>query len=314
MSLFDANIVSKLELADAFKAADSAETDPLDDNDFLNLEFGYAASIVEDFIVGVEKIRDKTDEIITGLELNYDKEALVKHINRIANKEWNGNMLKRMSGTIDQYVEEIYNTSKSSAVLNASFNVRDFQAMEYLKQSDYFYVGKQFGSYSDDISTLIREAVFEEGLGAKAAARQIYEKLNGVVNTEFWKYERVARTSANRVRNWSRVFAFHENNVATVRFVAVMDERTSEVCDTMNGEVFEVSWIVEHLEKVMESGEEALPDISPFPESVDALLNPEGITKDAIDLAGEGYAAPPLHPHCRSVLVVDSMRRTVTRS
>lgn len=300
-------------LPEYVKAIDIGEPDPLGDAEFFGRELAYVASMSKELTDAVERIYDSTGRILMGMRYNYNKDAFFDLVMKEVRKEIGVNVPFNLRNVVKDSVEGIYAYSRK-AITKASFKVVDLESIEYLKASDNFYVGKQFGRYSDKVREVLRETIFEKGFGANQVAKEIRNAVGDQVNLKFHQYENVARTSANRVRNWSRAFAFEEAKVKRVEFIAMMDERTSEICQAMNGMVWETKEVTKRLVEVMEAGEDRLPEVSPFPALKDkydgsgnlvrlGVQNISGVLKSSTDLVKMGVVAPPLHGRCRSVLV-----------
>jgi len=297
------------------KAADPNELDPLDDDLFLAMENKYVFQMGTELNSSVRLIYDRTQKVILKMGVNYNEAQLYEAVKLIVRQELGAFLPNSLNPVIAEAVNKIYTHSRKQ-VTQATFKVIDNKAIDYLKSSDNFYVGKIYPEYSTEINKAIRETIFDQGLGAKDAA----EAIRDVVKEEyaekyFYRYERIARTSSNRVRNWSRTFAMSEEGIENVEFVALLDERTSEICKHLNGTIWTLSKTVEHLEKVMEAGEQNLPEASPFPK-IDDLFTVDYDTikdddfetqqtflKDTDTLTEEGIAVPPMHCNCRSLLV-----------
>ncbi len=289
----------KLITAEAIKL--QGEGDPLDDELFLEQEMEYTLNLAKVLTTQMSVAYSYVKNVATGMRISFDRNALYDAAERAYMDALGTVAPQKMQKIIDKTVKEIYETSRK-AVTEVSMTLPDKKAIEFMRSVDKFYVGKQFAGYEDQIREIIRVSTFEKGLGAVDTAKLIRDAVKDGVEREFYRYSVVARTSANRVRNWSRVYAFHAEQVTEVEFVAMMDERTSAICQNMNGAVFEVSKLIEHIERVEEAGEDRLPEVSPFPK-LENIIDKEGRRVSENDLAASGFAIPPLHCNCRSILV-----------
>jgi SPP1 gp7 family putative phage head morphogenesis protein len=131
------------------------------------------------------------------------------------------------------------------------------------------------------------------GLSSTEVAKQLRAQLGAKINQPLFAYERVVRTSATRVRNWSRVYSFDALGIVEIEIYAAMDERTCEICREMDGKIFRVEDVIEHIETVLDAPVDDLPDLNPFLTAELAKLDPDTL------LNKYGIALPPYHPSCR---------------
>ena len=78
-------------------------------------------------------------------------------------------------------------------------------------------------------------------------------------------YNRVAAASVNRAANWGGMFSLEEAEVEEYTFRAVMDERTSPICRSLNGRFFSVTRVMRVVRKALASPPSAIADLSPWP-------------------------------------------------
>jgi SPP1 gp7 family putative phage head morphogenesis protein len=98
--------------------------------------------------------------------------------------------------------------------------------------------------------------------------------------------EAVAITEVSAAYNLGRIEAFYEEGVKYVTWVSVLDDRTSEFCQGMNGRVFKI----EEVRNVILSMQ-PIPNTTALPEDPsNRILSPSGVW------------VPPVHPRCRSYL------------
>jgi hypothetical protein len=116
----------------------------------------------------------------------------------------------------------------------------------------------------------------------------------------------VSANVTQRSRVYTNVSAMSDAGFQRYIFTAMMDERTSEVCQEMNGRIFTVA-----------SGKQVLNDVSiaetpedfidahPWPKNAEAVrvIAGDGTRQEQNrNLEQAGIALPPLHGYCRSVV------------
>ncbi|TGK47542.1 hypothetical protein EHQ16_03100 [Leptospira kanakyensis] len=139
--------------------------------------------------------------------------------------------------------------------VNANKHVLDFFNSAYK-----FDVGKQFKK-ENDIND-IRSAV-EEGLesgSVDSVIKKLQDKLLGRTQTSSKderealrnKLDNIVRGQIYRARTFSRIKRYHQTGIARIEYVAVMDERTSSLCKSLNGKTVEVKTLVTYIDEFIE--------------------------------------------------------------
>jgi hypothetical protein len=197
----------------------------------------------------------------------------------------------------------------------------DQNAIQALAREQVWWIGD---FYNDALSARVRDittrVMLESGYNRTEAARQLERQLSnqfgitagttladlvpstfpGSVRSYF---KGLAGTIQNRAANIGRVSAFTEAGVATYKIEAVMDQRTSEICQMMDGQVFEIEVAQKYVADYMgaKTKDEALQTVQ--------WQSPNQIAgMGSADLAKAGMALPPYHFRCRTVVVVHSFR------
>jgi hypothetical protein len=108
----------------------------------------------------------------------------------------------------------------------------------------------------------------------------------------YWRV--VANAAASRAYHYGALKAAQMTSVTQYRLVAVLDEKTSEICIDMHDKVFWVADAVQLLEQAADADPEEVKDIMPWLRDVDGLDN------DA--LRALGFIVPPFHGNCRTTV------------
>jgi len=233
--------------------------------------------------------------------------------------------MKRFKALTDSF----YRTAKKAAskVNKTDFvmNKIDTEVVGALSENGPYWIGDFYSTHlSERIAEVGYQAGVETGLAPKDAAKQ----LDSALKKEFARtggpstYEStvparfagridqynqiVVSNVAQRARVYSGVASMHDAGIERYVFSAVMDERTTEICQEMNGRVFTVAQGMKHLEAVAEADSpEAFKNAHPWPanaEAVRAIAGTGSLTEQSDNLAQAGIPMPPLHGHCRSVV------------
>lgn len=111
-----------------------------------------------------------------------------------------------------------------------------------------------------------------------------------------------ANMTTSRLVNYGALFQMSAQGVKTFRLDATLDSRTSSICRRMHGKTYTVETALLTLESILrttdpEDLKQAAPWIKGDKETLKWLE-----TANEADLRGRGYAVPPFHPLCRTVV------------
>ncbi len=113
-----------------------------------------------------------------------------------------------------------------------------------------------------------------------------------------------ANLTTSRLVNYGALFEMHAHGYKTYQLNATLDERTSQVCRRMHGKTFIVETALASAQKALLTTDPAeLKTAAPWIRSnKETLKHLE--TASSKDLQAQGYAVPPFHPRCRTVVVM----------
>jgi len=188
------------------------------------------------------------------------------------------------------------------------------EAVDWLVKHDRFWLGKVFPEH---VSDAFKETIIQgldEGLGRKAIGKRLRDLMVGTPGApgKLELYNRVA-ASVSRANNWGGMFSMEAAGVDEYVFRAVMDERTSRICRSMNGRTFSVPRVMETVRKALDGPPSAIEEIAPWPSydtKRDDFFIETGGRRSYLGgksndwIADHGVALPPLHGSCRSVVVL----------
>jgi SPP1 gp7 family putative phage head morphogenesis protein len=229
------------------------------------------------------------------------------------------------------------------AGVTASFDAQHPGIANNILRSQSIYVTDEYKRHSTAFSSTARKIV-ADGLQSGLRAEYITEDLVKAATLagidkpkSYWGIYSYA--TMNRARTNTQLVTFKEAGFTHYRFVAVMDERTTDICRALHGKVWEVSVALQKFNQVdMASGytHDAVKDILPWvrnrpladgttemyvkyldgSEFQVGVIGRSGVGNidDAGDyvklassasLASAGIMMPPLHGFCRSTVEVD---------
>lgn len=191
---------------------------------------------------------------------------------------------------------------------SATFGLVDERAVGWLERDATYWVGGRYEkALSADIRAGAAAAILEGGLGRKAAGKELEKVLAGSLLDErvtgrkgYW--EGLAAVVSTRARTFGAIEGMVEAEIEAFEIVAVMDERTSDICREMNGRIIPVSSAVAVRDRIMTAETpEDVKAISPW------VSAPLAATKSSAQLASEGVCMPPFHFRCRTTVVSVSL-------
>lgn len=257
----------------------------------------------------VNKKKNKTDKAALAAMLVVLADRLKKIINKVGDKKTKA------------LIDGLYKTGKQFTASQLKTKVKitklDKDVIKSLGKDGPYWIDNFYSTHlSERIEDLGKRTIVDAGIGRVKAGRV----MEGVLRNEFalangialesavpaqfagdvGNYTRiVTATVAQRDRVYSGVSAISDAGFKEFEFVAVMDERTSEICQEMNGRRFSIETGISILENVAKAETpEDFKDVAPWPKNVDEVRKIAG--KGSFDqqnknLAEGGIVLPPLH-------------------
>lgn len=163
------------------------------------------------------------------------------------------------------------------------------------------------GGMSIDTGAKEMEKVLRSEFALKGGAKyesSIPSPFSGRVGT----YNRIlTANSASRIRNYADISSMHSAGIKRYEISAVMDERTSEICQNMNGRIFTVQQGIDLLNRyaTADTPEDFLK-ITPWVsiETLSKIAGNGSLASQSDNLAEAGLNLPPYHGLCRTVVLV----------
>jgi len=185
------------------------------------------------------------------------------------------------------------------APVKFTWGTRDDRTLGFLEKVDRFYLGKYIDNddMKGSVLNFLKEQYLEKGAGL--FGRSNIETITGfrdlfsdkLADISDGQIQRICDTSVARMRNYAHAEQLQEAGVEYATVVAVLDERTSVICQAMNGKKVPVATLYKTV--VRETGMS--------PDEYAEYLQTERVS---ISRAESGTALPPYHPRCRTRLVM----------
>ena len=203
--------------------------------------------------------------------------------------------------------------------LDVGFALKNEDAVQALATSTSVFFKEEYERQGTRFRQRAQETLAkgtEEGLGSREIGEELRREFRDLgLNENYW--DTVAAIHTNRARTFSSLKSYAEGGVTAYEVVAVGDERTTEICNMMNGEILQV----ESALNAYDSFEEA-EDLEDLKTNVAPLMRHRGRdivtqsgqriatrTKDGWDrvkpgtMNARGINGPPYHHRCRTTVV-----------
>ena len=188
-----------------------------------------------------------------------------------------------------------------------------------------FWIGEFYDAQmSERISEVGRSVLVDGGFGREAGGRTMRDALTeefrlrggpssfrSEIPARFAgnvdNYSRIVSSNvAQRARVYSSISAMSDAGITIYEFVAVMDDRTSEICQEMNGRRFLVKDAVKTVAAAIAANTpEEFIESHPWPKSANQIRTVAGTgsaAEQSANLTSENVSLPPLHGFCRSAV------------
>jgi len=195
----------------------------------------------------------------------------------------------------------------TAANVSMSFGVADADAIAGLNRNGIYWVGKHYGDVIPQgvIDDVLREMVLEKGYGAEAAGEKLASMFKNAVfkrSESYWKgFSHVITT---RARTFGSLSTMVNIEVEEYEYVNPMDERTSPVCEALNGTIFRVEHAIDLRDRLLQAQDpEEWKAIAPWVKVSD-ITDATGALLSAPELVAMGVIMPPQHMFCRSQILI----------
>lgn len=199
--------------------------------------------------------------------------------------------------------------SQLASVVDMSMT--DRRAIKWLAGDSMYWIGNaphtMPGPHGMTVGEFIADTV-KNGLSDGLSTTEMGATLKGAMkghktaSDAYWRG--VSANAATRASSMGALASFQAAGVVRYEWLSVMDERTSPVCRELNGQTFEVEHLIDVRNRLMAAGDpESAKDAWPWVD-VNSVITAKDASSPEEALAQIGVSAPPIHFHCRSVVVV----------
>lgn len=145
-------------------------------------------------------------------------------------------------GLLDAYSNTYISTNKVLGSVNTSFSIINESTMRQIVNTSW--ATKHFSeSIWDNKQILIKQLDREitSVIGTGKSKDIAVKNIMNVTGRGFRDSDRIIRTELNHVINESQKESYKSNGYTHYEFLAELDERTSEICDELDGQIFAFS-------------------------------------------------------------------------
>jgi hypothetical protein len=178
-----------------------------------------------------------------------------------------------------------------------AFDLVDRDAVDWLTQHTTYWIGDKSGPrLHEDIATLVRTRIVEEGLSSGEAGEELAALFGHHYNRDELYWRGLAGNTAATGRNFGSVGAFEDVGAERYSIITAEDERVCPICGEMDLMEFPVSAAVSMRNAMLATTDPtAIKDVHPWQRVSDDRSSPEAV------LAAGGHM-PPFHFLCRCLV------------
>jgi len=259
------------------------------------------------------------------------KRAVLDAFHELAGKKLGEDFADAVGEEVSAVVDGMYEASRSATARRVgiprdTFTVVDEQSLETLRRHNLFWIRGNYGrNVRDGIDRATAEAL-QQGLGRKALAEELKRQFAAQFALTDNHWITISSASLNRTRNVAQVRTYELAEVTHYEVIAVLDARTSEICQYMDGRVFSVESAVRVVNELEEAEDpEDVKQVMPWlrwDESRQAPFAVVGGRRTDLPRSGAESARanrsiekvaplPPYHGRCRTTTAVsvETVRR-----
>lgn len=243
---------------------------------------------------GSESLKSVVEELSRDGE--FTRDDLIKAIERLA-QVMGPEFRAVIAEGFPTFVETMYARGFDIAPPFTPFNQ---QVLDWLDDHHMYWIGDHFELQVREKIERAGEEILNEGLGRFRAGQKMQEAFQGEFDKSNSYWEGLSNHVTTRSREFARIDAYLAAEVERYRIVTIDDFRRSDVCEILEGMVFEVSAAAAQRERLISArNPEDVKEIAPWRTAKEI----EGKTPE--ELVGMGVMAPPFHFNCRTRTVAD---------
>ncbi len=255
-------------------------------------------------------------------------EKFFEQLQAVFTGEWESGKASRQIKKATDQIYRYYRTKDDAVVfggespgIKIKFGAPDTRTLKFFLDTDRWYFSKYLNNSEPSLKKFIADEYIAKG--GRRTFDMTPEQIEDIraalgdrlKNVNDIGVQRIVNGSATRARNWAHIRRLNEGAVKLAKIVAVLDERTSEICKFLDGKFLRVGVANDAVDRLsqLEPGEfakemyespiaKALATANQNADEVqkvfDGLIDADDVLADELMAAGRGF--PPYHLNCRT--------------
>ena len=218
------------------------------------------------------------------------------------------------ANALDQKVKSFCELSYKVAVQEPQFSGNkdlrftpaDMRNIELIKKQQIFWLKHHYdGTVSEKLQDILTKSI-ENKWSRLELADELQTCFKDVIKASYSYFEGLAEHTSLRVREFGRLTNYQKLGAKYYQIVAVIDERTSDVCLALDGQVFPLKPAIKCMNAMFdvsemnnyETAKKRLKELAPFASEKDVVY--DETTGEPIGINGHHTPFPPFHWRCRT--------------
>jgi len=190
--------------------------------------------------------------------------------------------------------------------MKIGFTPTDMRNIEMVKKQQIFWLKNHYNdAVSERLQDILSESIKNNWLKTELAD-ELQTCFKDVIKGSDSYFEGLAEHTSLRVREFGRLTNYQKLGATQYQIVAVIDDRTSDICLALDGKIFPLDKAITCMNTMFEVGEmhnfeeakERLKKLAPFVSEKDVVYDDE--TGMPIGVNGYHVPFPPFHWRCRT--------------
>ena len=183
--------------------------------------------------------------------------------------------------------------------IGSGISTGDKEAMKWLSRQPGFFLRDQLGRVNAGLTKhgvgIVRAGI-GDGLGYREIGKELRDKIPGLWGKYGANYSNVvANVGVQRARAFAEITAYTEAGIDAAELIAVLDQRTTDICRFLDGQIISVNNVAHILNQTLEiTNPEEIKSVSPW---ISTRKNPQTgipqlVTRNGVvlaDIVRSGY-------------------------
>ena len=186
--------------------------------------------------------------------------------------------------------------------IDYSLDDADLGALDTLSNFNGWYIRDKFSKDTSDIINRELGDLLERGGTKREFAQTLETALEDHVTDSKQYWELLADHTLTKIQNMGHVSGYETAGVQYVKIVAVIDNKTTPICRTMNGKIFKVADFRKQYDKIIRAAEKH--DLKAY-KAAQPMISGKAMKGEISDedIKRLGIKLPPYHFRCRTTHV-----------